>query len=66
MAIDPHNADALYNKGNALDDLGDHTGVIVYYDKALSVNPKDEDTLYSKGISLCRLRNYAGSYRILR
>ena len=34
------NLTMLVNKGVANDRLGNHTGAIEYYDKALSINPK--------------------------
>jgi Flp pilus assembly protein TadD len=37
LAIDPRNVDALNNKGVALDNLGNHTGAIVYFDKVLAI-----------------------------
>ena len=41
MAINPHDVDALNNKGLALDDLGNYTGAVKYYDKALAIDPND-------------------------
>ena len=35
----------LYNKGVVLDNLGNHTGAIVYYDKALAIDPHDVSAL---------------------
>jgi tetratricopeptide (TPR) repeat protein len=39
LAIDPHNVNALNNKGAALYNLGNYTGAITYYDKALAIDP---------------------------
>jgi tetratricopeptide (TPR) repeat protein len=39
LAINPHNVIALNNKGFAPDKLGNHTGAIEYYDKALAIDP---------------------------
>jgi tetratricopeptide (TPR) repeat protein len=40
LAIDPHYGRALTDKGTALDKLGNYTGAIKYFDKALSIDPK--------------------------
>ena len=42
----------LIDKGQALIHLGNHTGAITYFDKALAIDPKDEDALYYKGRAL--------------
>jgi len=42
----PKNIAALTGEGRALDELGNYTGAIEYYDKALAINSKDEDALY--------------------
>ena len=60
MAIDPAYTDALYNKGVALDSLGNYTGAIEYYDKALAIDPADTLALNSKGVALGELGNYTG------
>ena len=46
--MNPNNVDALYNKGNALDNLGNHTQAISYYDKVMDINPNDSDALITK------------------
>jgi tetratricopeptide (TPR) repeat protein len=40
-AIDPYDANVneLNDKGNTLENLGNHTGSIEYFDKALDINP---------------------------
>ena len=55
---------ALNNKGLALDGLGNHTGAIEYYDKALAIDPKNVLALNYKGLALSELGNYT-SYTIL-
>ncbi|HXX97454.1 MAG TPA: tetratricopeptide repeat protein [Candidatus Bathyarchaeia archaeon] len=35
----PHDVDALNNKGVTLNSLGNYTGAILYYDKALAIDP---------------------------
>jgi tetratricopeptide (TPR) repeat protein len=52
LAIDPNNADALSSKDMALDNLGNYTGAIEYYDKAPATDPKDEAALNNKGVAL--------------
>jgi tetratricopeptide (TPR) repeat protein len=39
LAFDPHDVEALVNKGVALYDLGKYHDAIVLYDKALTLNP---------------------------
>jgi tetratricopeptide (TPR) repeat protein len=56
---------ALTNKGHALDNLGNHTGAILYYDKALAIDPKYEDALYYKGDALNSLGNYTQAIQFL-
>ena len=51
----------LIEKGVALDNLGNYTGAIQYYDKALAIDPKDVNALDNKGVSLGSLRNYTGA-----
>ncbi len=58
MAINPKYENALYIKGIALDDLGNHTGAIEYYDKALAIEP-----LNNKGAALNNLGNYTAADR---
>jgi tetratricopeptide (TPR) repeat protein len=36
-----YNVHSFYIKGLILDNLGNHTGAIEYFDKALSIYPKD-------------------------
>ena len=60
--IDPKCADAWYNKGSALDNLGKRTyktykKAIEYYDKALEIDPKYADAWYNKGTVLLNLLN---------
>ena len=59
------NDTSVYNKGLALSDLGNYTGAIVYYDKALAINPHDVNALTHKGIALDNLGNHTGDYSIL-
>ena len=61
MAIDPKDEITLYNKGLALDNLGNYTEGILYYDKALAINPNDKDALGNKGVDLDALGNHTGA-----
>jgi Tfp pilus assembly protein PilF len=56
---------ALTNKGLSLDDQGNRTGAILYYDKALVIDPKFEDALYYKGDDLYNLGNYTQAIQYL-
>ncbi len=44
---DASSSDALYNKGNALAQLGKFKEAIKAYDEALEINESDEDTLFN-------------------
>jgi tetratricopeptide (TPR) repeat protein len=52
---------ALVNKGLALGILGNYTGALQYYDKALAIQPNNFDALYDKGVILGDLRNHTGA-----
>jgi tetratricopeptide (TPR) repeat protein len=58
LAIDPKNVIAIYDKGNALDNLGNHTQAISYIDKALAIDPKDIYALFRKGEILDNMGNH--------
>jgi tetratricopeptide (TPR) repeat protein len=49
---------ALVNKGLALDNLGNHTVALQYFDKALAIQPNNFNVLYNKGVTLYDLGNY--------
>jgi tetratricopeptide (TPR) repeat protein len=61
LTINPKYEDALYNKGYDLATLGNHTGAIEYFDKALAIDPHDIDALNNKGAALNSLGNYTGA-----
>ena len=52
---------ALVDKGLALDDLGNYTGVIAYFDKVLAIDPKNVFALTFKGLALSILGNYTSN-----
>jgi len=45
----------------SLDDLGNHTGAIEYFDEALITDPKDEVALNGIGNALDNLGTYSGA-----
>ena len=57
MAVDSYNTIVLVYKGFALDELGNHTGAINYYDQALAVNPNDINAQTYKEIAVNNLSN---------
>jgi tetratricopeptide (TPR) repeat protein len=63
--LPPTSQYALVNKGISLDDQGNRTGAILYYDKALAIDPKFEFALYDKGDDLYNLGNYTQAIQYL-
>jgi Flp pilus assembly protein TadD len=63
LAIDPHYAVVLNNKGLAFYRLGNYTGAIKYYDKALAIDPHYVLGLNNKGLALYALGNYTGAIK---
>ena len=61
LAIDSHYVNALTNKAVALDRLGNYTGAILYYDKALAIQSKRMKlALDNKAAALHDLGNHTG------
>ncbi|MGB6014613.1 MAG: tetratricopeptide repeat protein, partial [Nodosilinea sp.] len=58
LDIKPDLHEALYNKGIALDDLGQYEAAIACYDAALDIKPDDHEALYGKGYALDDLGQY--------
>jgi tetratricopeptide (TPR) repeat protein len=54
----PDNAEAWYNKGVALGNLGQHEEAISCFDEALQVDPHDAQAWYNKGVALGNLGKY--------
>jgi tetratricopeptide (TPR) repeat protein len=48
LAVQPNDTDALDNKAAALNNLGNYTGAILYYNKALAIDPKNTFALTNK------------------
>jgi Flp pilus assembly protein TadD len=61
LTTDSHYVNALTNKALALGRLGNFTGAILYYDKALAIQPNDTYALIGKGTALGRLGNFTGA-----
>jgi tetratricopeptide (TPR) repeat protein len=61
LVINPHDVHASRNKGTDLDILGNYTGAILYYDKALAVDPHNVNALTNKGNALNNLGNHTGA-----
>ncbi|MEC4895018.1 MAG: tetratricopeptide repeat protein, partial [Oscillatoria sp. PMC 1050.18] len=51
LQINPKDADAYYNRGNAKFDQGNLDGAIADYNQALQINPKDADAYYNRGVA---------------
>jgi tetratricopeptide (TPR) repeat protein len=58
LAIQPNYVDTLYNRGVALDSLGNHIGAIADYDKALAIQPNNTNALNNKGVAFYDLHQY--------
>jgi tetratricopeptide (TPR) repeat protein len=61
LAINPRYVDALGNKGVALNELGNHTGAIEYFDKVLAKHTNSFLALGNKGVDLNELGNHTGA-----
>lgn len=57
---------ALYDKGDALNNRGNSTGAITYLDDALAIDPKLEDALNFKGAALAGLRNHKEAMPLIK
>ena len=55
--VDSQDTSILVTKGYALDNLGNSTGAIEYFDRALAIDPNDQDMLVTKGVALDNLGN---------
>jgi tetratricopeptide (TPR) repeat protein len=58
LAIDPNYEDALYDKGDALNYLGNYSQALPYLDRALALDPSDKYSLNDKGWALASIGNY--------
>ncbi|WP_458719700.1 tetratricopeptide repeat protein [Candidatus Nitrosocosmicus sp. R] len=53
--------DALAGKGYALDNSGNYSGAVEYFDHALDIEPNNVDALAGKGYALDNSGNYSGA-----
>src|SRR5215813_6271398 len=49
------------SKGDALNKMGNFSGAITAYDKALEIDPKDKQVWVSKGDALNKMGNFSGA-----
>jgi tetratricopeptide (TPR) repeat protein len=56
LEINPHNLDALYNKGNTLYSLSRYEEAVIWYDKSLAIEPDDNNIRQSKLSAVYQLR----------
>ena len=63
LAKKPNNADILNNKGLALNDLGNSSEAITYFDKALSIKPDNIIALNNKNKTLVTLGSMLGKQK---
>ena len=58
-----NNMTVLYRSGQFQADMGNNTGAIAIYKKALTINPRDVQVLADFGRVLYNLKNYTGALR---
>ena len=58
IQLNPNYADAWYNKGVALGNLGKYDEEIKCYDEAIKINPHDDKAWCNKGVALGNLGKY--------
>src|SRR5262249_24787606 len=58
-----NNMTVLYRRGQFQADMGNNTGAIAIYKKALTINPRDVQVLADFGRVLYNLKNYTGALR---
>lgn len=61
IAINPNNADAHFNRGNALKDLNQVDEAIASYDKAIALNPRYTKAYGNRGIAQQKLGRLAAA-----
>ena len=61
MAINPKHVAALDGKGLVLDALGNYTGALAYFDKALAIDPNNKHTLFLKQLAQYALHATTGN-----
>jgi tetratricopeptide (TPR) repeat protein len=63
LEIDPNDADAWNNKGNALYNLGNYNEAIECYDQALKIDPKNVLVIENRDIVLERMEKEPDHHR---
>jgi tetratricopeptide (TPR) repeat protein len=58
ISLRPDNANALSNRGNALDKLGRREEALASYNAALNLQPHHVETLYNRGVILHKLGRF--------
>ena len=61
IAINPKNALAYIDRGNARSKLGDNEGAIKYYNQAIAINPKNAIAYDSRGLARKEIGDKAGA-----
>ena len=56
--------DALTGKGYALDNSGNYSGALEYFNNVLEIEPNNVDALTGKGYALDNSGNYSGGSRV--
>jgi tetratricopeptide (TPR) repeat protein len=59
LRLDPNNADAYINRGNAYDALGRSQDALRDYDRAVAVNPNHVLIYLNRAITYYRVKEYA-------
>jgi tetratricopeptide (TPR) repeat protein len=63
LSIDPNNAWTLNRKGLTLYNLGNYTGAIDVYDRALSIDPNNAEVQANKRLALDALKNQSSDHQ---
>jgi len=58
IEINPKDADAYYNRGNAKDELNDYQGAIADYSKAIEINPQNVAAYNNRGVAKGRSKYF--------
>jgi len=58
IRLDPQNALAYFNRGNAYGAAGQYQQAIQDFDEAIRLNPKYAEAYYSRGLTYQKLGNY--------
>ena len=64
--IRPDYAEALSNRGNALQDLKRPEEALASYDKALAIRPDHADALFNRGLNALLIGDFSAGWRVTR